>query len=32
MAMIRKEQVWDIGGRDMQTQTISITELFQPGA
>ena len=32
MAMIRKGQVWNIGGRDMRAQASFIAELFQIAA
>ena len=32
MAMIRKGQVWKVGGRDMQAQAAFIAELFEVAA
>ena len=32
MAMIRKGQVWKVGGRDMRTQGTFVAELFQVAA
>ena len=32
MAMIRKGQVWNVGGRDMRAQASFIAELFQIAA